>query len=84
MMIMLVCPITFGPFKGGSTSKMCCNSYTFTGCGCKIKAESLLLKYILIVSFKIHCGGLQSQNYENGVNVQIFMDPTVYVYIDLN
>ena len=32
---------------------------------------------MLIVSFKIHCGGVQSQNDENCVNVQIFFDPTV-------
>jgi len=52
----------------------------FTWCGCKfpqIKAESLLLKHIMIVSFKIHYGGVQSPNDENGVNVQIFMDLTV-------
>ena len=44
----------------------------------QIKAESLHLKHILIVSFQIHCGGVQSQNDENCVNVQIFMDLTVY------
>ena len=35
--------------------------------------------HILIVSFQIHCGGVQSQNYENCVNVQIFMDLTVII-----
>ena len=43
--------------------------------------ESLHLKHILIVSFQIHCGGVQSQNDENCVNVQIFMDLTVYTII---
>ena len=48
--------------------------------GCKypqIKAESLHLTHISIASFQIHCGGVQSQNDENCVNVQIFMDLTV-------
>ena len=38
-----------------------------------IKAESLHLKHILID----HCGAVRSQNDENCVNVQIFMDLTV-------
>ena len=29
--------------------------------------------------FQIHCGGVQSQNDEHGVNVQIFMDLTMCV-----
>ena len=32
-----------------------------------------------IVSFQVHCGGVQSQNYENYVNVQIYMDLTLTV-----
>ena len=43
--------------------------------GCKypkIKVESLYLKHILIVSFQIQCGGVQSQNDQNCVNVQIW------------
>ena len=43
----------------------------------QIKAESLHLKHIFIVSFQVHCGGLQSQNDENCVKVQLFMDLTV-------
>ena len=59
--------------KGGTTYKMCCNSYTIhPQFGCKypqIKTESLHLKHILIVSFQLHCGGVQSQNNENCVSV---------------
>jgi len=43
--------------------------------------ESLLLKHIWIVSFKIHCAGVPRQNDENVVNVQIFMDLTMYIHI---
>ena len=40
------------------------------------------LKHILSVSFQVHCGGVQSQNDENCVNVQIYMGLTVYpIYI---
>ena len=56
----------------------------FTWFGCKypqIKAQSLHLKHILIVSFQIHCGVVQSWNTENCVNVQIFMDLTVIIII---
>ena len=35
----------------------------------QIKAESLHLKHILVVSFQIRCGGVQSQNDENCYNV---------------
>ena len=34
---------------------------------------------ILIVLFQAHFGSVQSQNDENCVNVQIYMDPTVYI-----
>ena len=43
----------------------------------QIKDESLFVKHILIVSFQIHCGGVQRQNYANCVTVQILMDLTV-------
>ena len=43
-----------------------------------IKAESLHLKHIMIVSFQGQCGGVQSQNAENCVNVAVNMDPTVH------
>ena len=52
----------------------------FTWFGCKypqIKAESLHIKYMLFVSFQIHCGGVKSQKDENCVDVPIFMDLTV-------
>ena len=55
---------------------MCCNSYTINQFGCK--AERLHLKHILMVSFQVHCGGVQCRNGENCVSVQIFMDLTVY------
>ena len=55
--------------------KMCCNSYTMHP---QIKAESLHLKHIMIVSFQGQCGGVQSQNAENCVNVAVNMDPTVH------
>ena len=35
----------------------------------------------MIVSFQVHCGGGQSQNNENCVNVPIYMDLTVYACI---
>ncbi len=38
-----------------------------------IKAESLHFNCISIVSFQIHCDGIQSQNYENCVTVQVFL-----------
>ena len=40
-----------------------------------------LVPHILIVSFQVLCGGVQSQNDENVVNVQIFMDPTVLEFM---
>ena len=52
----------------------------FTWFGCKypqIKAQSLHLKHILIVSFQIHCGDVQSWNTENCVTVQTILDLTV-------
>ena len=36
------------------------------------------LKHIFIASFQLHCGGVQSQNDSNCVNVSIYMDLTVY------
>ena len=36
------------------------------------------LKHIMIVSFQVHRGGVQSQNYKNCVNVHIYMDLTVF------
>ena len=35
------------------------------------------LKHILIVSFQVHCGRVQSKNDENSVNFLIYMDLTV-------
>ena len=55
---------------------MCFNSLKYP----QIKAESLHLKHILSVLFQVHCGGVQSQNGENCVNVQILMDLAVYLY----
>ena len=37
----------------------------------------------MIVSFPVHCGGVQSQNNENCVNVPIYMDLTVRVKMSL-
>ena len=51
---------------------MCCSFYTIHLSW--IKTESLHLKHTVIVSFQAHCGGVQSQNEENCVNVQIYMD----------
>ena len=40
--------------------------------------KMLHLKHILIVSFQVHCSGVQSQNDENCVNVPIYMDLNVH------
>jgi len=58
----------------------------FIWCGGKdphIKADGLL-KHIWIVSFKIHCGGVQSQNDEDCVNVQICLVLTVCICVYLS
>ena len=47
----------------------------FTQLGCKypqIEADSVA------VSVQVHCGGVQSQNGENGVSVLIYVDLTPY------
>ena len=38
---------------------------------------SLHFNSISIISFKIPCGSIQGQNYDNSVAVQIFIDQTV-------
>ena len=37
-------------------------------------------KHVLIVSFEIHCGSIQSPNYADCVTVKILLDLTVYIY----
>ena len=45
----------------------------------QIKAGILHFNCISSVSFQIHCGTVQGQNYENCVTVQIFPDLTVVI-----
>ena len=51
--------------KGGLHMKCVVMPTPFSQLGCKypqIKAESLQLKHIMIVTFQVHCGGVQRQN----------------------